>query len=188
MAAVAVLGVAAAAVGVMSESGWLWGHPERGRWLVVAVVTIEAGLLVWWTGRHFSQNRRLVVAVGWLAATAAGMVLFVAVGFTGADTLRWLTLLAAAMATDLVGGVVCLAKGRDVAGLTGLAAAVAPFVAHVISLATFGDSWAPSLVGDVVGTAVALLAVVPVTLVARLPARPHSPWARAPTTAAGKQG
>lgn len=47
MLALALAAAAAGAVGIASEYGWLWGHPERGVALAVVTVLAEIGLLVW---------------------------------------------------------------------------------------------------------------------------------------------
>ncbi len=102
---------------------------------------------------------RLAVTAGWLALTALlATVLWMALGGFETDALAWIVLLAATVSAGFVAGVVCWTRGHRIIGIVGLVAPAAPIVGHVLAL-LYGpeESWAPTIVGDLLGLAAALV-------------------------------
>jgi hypothetical protein len=127
---------------------------------------------------------RLGVVVAWVALTAllAG-VLWGALGGFESSADIWVVLLAAVVAGGFVAGAVCWARGHRIVGLVGLLSPAAPVVGHVLALRYGPDeSWAPTIVGDLLGLAAALLGSL-VAVVGALATRPKRDRSKAASRA-----
>ena len=113
-------------------------------------------------------------AIAWIALTAllAG-VLWGALGGFDSDAVVWVVLLASIVAAGFIAGAVCWARRHRIIGLIGLLSPAAPVVGHALAL-LFGpnESWAPTMVGDLLGLAAALIGSA-VAVVGALVTRPR---------------
>ncbi|MGF1597933.1 MAG: hypothetical protein ACFCVK_13535 [Acidimicrobiales bacterium] len=103
------------------------------------------------------DDRSVFAAWVALAALLAG-VLWGALGGFESSAVIWVVLLAGVVAAGFVAGAVCWARGHKIVGLIGLASPAAPVVGHVLALRYGPDeAWAPTIVGDLLGLAAALV-------------------------------
>ena len=102
---------------------------------------------------------RLSALAAWVALTVLLVgVLWGAFGGFESAAVMWVIVLTAVVAAGFVGGAICWTRGHRIVGLVGLCSPAAPVVGHLLAM-RYGseESWAPTMVGDLVGIAVALL-------------------------------
>lgn len=108
-------------------------------------------------GAHGSA-RLLRILVSWLILVAA---LVAVIGLEARDWDRaaypWIVLFVAIVSAGVVAGTICWVRGRRLVGVVGLAAPFLPVVGHYLPILRVEDSWAPTMVGDLIGVAAALI-------------------------------
>ena len=129
-----------------------------------------------------TRSAQLTLVMAWMSLTAllAGVLWSTAGGFE-TTTFVGIVLLAAVVAAGFMSGAVCWTRGHHILGLIGLISPMAPVVGHLIALRCGPEeSWAPTMVGDLLGMLVAILGSA-VALLAALATRRKAGARRAPT-------